>query len=145
MLSLPYTAVEEAFEGRGIYRTLKAAMLTALQEDARVRDLPDPTGNVSEERPGSAQYRRKVEGGIAVVLPIDYRARRPGPPGNTIGADLRAAGGCAAAFVGGEARAIVGAIYRRALPDRGTGEGSGVSADSCIDRGCRVWAVIATR
>lgn len=74
ILSLPYTAVAEAFEGRGVYRTLKAAMLAALQEDARARGLPPPAGNVSEERPGSAQYRRKVEGGIAVVLPLDYIA-----------------------------------------------------------------------
>ena len=74
MLSLPYTAVAEEFEGQGVYRALKTAMLAALREDARARGLPTPIGNVSEERPGSAQYRRKVEGGIAIVLPVAYLA-----------------------------------------------------------------------
>ncbi|MGH2585527.1 MAG: hypothetical protein ACRDJE_11490 [Dehalococcoidia bacterium] len=72
MLSLPYTAVAEPFEGRGVYRRLKESMLEALRSDARARGLPEPVGNVAEERVGSAQYRRKVEGGIAVVLPLDY-------------------------------------------------------------------------
>ena len=74
MLSLPYTAVAEGFEGLGVYRALKTAMLAALREDARARGLPAPMGNVSEEQPGSAQYRRKVDGGIAVVLPVAYLA-----------------------------------------------------------------------
>ena len=72
MLSLPYTAVAEPFEGRGVYRRLKAAMLEQLRSDARTRGLPEPVGNVSEELAGSAQYRRKVERGIAVVLPVAY-------------------------------------------------------------------------
>lgn len=74
MLSLPYTAVAEAFEGHGIYRRLKEAMLDALRRDARDRGLPEPAGNVSEEVAGSAQYRRKVERGIAVVLPVVYHS-----------------------------------------------------------------------
>ena len=74
MLSLPYTAVGEAFEGRGIYRQLKEAMIARLRHDARERGLPEPAGNVSEEVTGSAQYRRKVERGIAVVLPVAYRS-----------------------------------------------------------------------
>ncbi|MGE0541445.1 MAG: hypothetical protein AB7R89_14825 [Dehalococcoidia bacterium] len=74
MLSLPYTAVAEEFEGRGIYRQLKEAMLEQLRRDARKRGLPEPSGNVSEEVTGSAQYRRKVERGIAVVLPVVYHS-----------------------------------------------------------------------
>jgi hypothetical protein len=74
MLSLPYTAVAEPFEGRGVYRRLKAAMIEQLRADARARGLPDPIGNVSEEVVDSAQYRRKVERGIAVVLPVRYLA-----------------------------------------------------------------------
>jgi hypothetical protein len=72
MLSLPYTAVAEPFEGQGVYRRLKAAMIERLRLDARERNLPEPVGNVSEEPVGSAQYRRKVEGNIAVVLPVAY-------------------------------------------------------------------------
>jgi hypothetical protein len=74
VLSLPYTAVAEEFEGRGIYRQVKEAMLAQLRRDARERGLPEPSGNVSEEVTGSAQYRRKVERGIAVVLPVAYRS-----------------------------------------------------------------------
>jgi len=74
LLSLPYTAVAEPFEGQGVYRRLKEAMLEQLCADARARGLPDPAGNVSEEVIGSAQYRRKVERGIAVVLPVNYVA-----------------------------------------------------------------------
>jgi hypothetical protein len=74
VLSLPYTAVAEEFEGRGIYRQLKEAMIAQLRHDARGRGLPEPAGNVSEEVTGSAQYRRKVERGIAVVLPVTYRS-----------------------------------------------------------------------
>jgi len=72
LISLPYTAVAERFEGQGLYRLLKTAMLDQLRADARARGLPDPLGNVSEEPVGSAQYRRKVERGIAVVLPVAY-------------------------------------------------------------------------
>jgi hypothetical protein len=72
MLSLPYTAVAEPFEGQGVYRRLKTAMIERLWLDARERNLPEPAGNVSEEPVGSAQYRRKVEGGIAVVLSVAY-------------------------------------------------------------------------
>ena len=72
MLSLPYTAAAEPFEGRGVYRRLKAAMLEQLRADARARGLPEPVANISEELVGSAQYRRKVERGIAVVLPVAY-------------------------------------------------------------------------
>ena len=72
MLSLPYTAVAEPFEGRGVYRRLKAAMLERLRSDARARGLPEPVGNIAEELVGSAQYRRKVERGSAVVLPVAY-------------------------------------------------------------------------
>lgn len=72
LLSLPYTAVAEPFEGQGVYRRLKTAMIEHLRADARGRGLPEPTGNISEEVVGSAQYRRKVEGGIAVVLPVNY-------------------------------------------------------------------------
>jgi hypothetical protein len=72
MLSLPYTAVAEPFEGRGVYRRLKAAMLERLRSDARARGLPEPAGNISEEVIGGAQYRRKVERGSAVVLPVAY-------------------------------------------------------------------------
>jgi GNAT superfamily N-acetyltransferase len=74
VLSLPYTAVAEEFEGRGIYRRLKEAMIAHLRHDARERGLPEPSGNVSEEVMGSAQYRRKVERDIAVVLPVAYRS-----------------------------------------------------------------------
>jgi len=74
LLSLPYTAVAEAFEGRGIYRMLKLAMIERLRHDARAHALPEPEGNVAEEPVGSAQYRRKVGGGIAVVLPVAYRS-----------------------------------------------------------------------
>jgi hypothetical protein len=74
LVSLPYTAVAEPFEGRGVYRRLKAAMIEQLRADARARGLPEPAGNVSEEVIDSAQYRRKVEGGIAVVLPVSYIA-----------------------------------------------------------------------
>lgn len=74
MVSLPYTAVAESFEGRGVYRRLKEAMLAQLRRDARARGLPEPVGNVSEEVVGSAQFRRKVERGGAVVLPIAYIA-----------------------------------------------------------------------
>jgi len=74
MLSLPYTAVAEPFEGRGVYRRLKESMLEALRLDARARSLPEPAANVAEEQVGSAQYRRKVEGGIAAVLPVAYFA-----------------------------------------------------------------------
>jgi hypothetical protein len=72
MLSLPYTAVAEPFEGRGVYRQLKAAMLERLRSDARARGLPEPVGNIAEEVLGGAQYRRKVERGIAVALPVAY-------------------------------------------------------------------------
>jgi GNAT superfamily N-acetyltransferase len=74
VLSLPYTAVAEEFEGRGIYRQLKEAMVAHLRRDARACGLPEPAGNVSEEVTGSAQYRRKVERGVAVVLPVAYRS-----------------------------------------------------------------------
>src|SRR5262249_49911209 len=72
LLSLPYTAVAEAFEGQGVYRRLKMAMLARLRSDARARGLPEPGGNIAEEVVDSAQYRRKVAGGLAVVLPLDY-------------------------------------------------------------------------
>lgn len=72
MLSLPYTAVDERFEGQGVYRRLKQAMLAELRALAAARGLPPPTGNVSEEVPGSAQYERKIGRGIAAVLPIPY-------------------------------------------------------------------------
>lgn len=72
LLSLPYTAVEERFEGQGIYLHLKRAMIERLRAMAAGRGLPAPLGNVAEEAPGSPQYRRKVEGGIAVVLPVAY-------------------------------------------------------------------------
>lgn len=74
MLSLPYTAVAEPFEGQGVYRRLKEAMIHRLRADARDRHLTEPAGNVSEEVAGSAQYRRKVERGIAIVLPVTYRS-----------------------------------------------------------------------
>lgn len=72
LLSLPYTAVAGPFEGQGVYRRLKAAMLAELRALARTRGLPEPAGNISEEVAGSAQYRRKVERGTAVVLPVTY-------------------------------------------------------------------------
>lgn len=72
LLSLPYTAVAAAYEGRGVYRRLKQRMLAELAAMAAARGLPPPRGNVSEEAPGSAQYARKVGGGIAVPLPLDY-------------------------------------------------------------------------
>jgi GNAT superfamily N-acetyltransferase len=74
LLSLPYTAVAEPFEGQGVYRRLKEAMIAALRAEAHARNLPEPAGNVSEEVAGSAQYRRKVERGIASVLPVAYRS-----------------------------------------------------------------------
>jgi GNAT superfamily N-acetyltransferase len=74
LLSLPYTAVAASHEGRGIYRRLKEAMLARLRDDARARGLPEPAGNVAEEHPGSGQYRRKIGGGFAIVLPVDYVA-----------------------------------------------------------------------
>ncbi len=73
LLSLPYTAVDVPYEGRGVYRTLKMAMLRRLAALATARGLPPPAGNVSEESPGSAQYRRKVERAHAIVLPVPYR------------------------------------------------------------------------
>lgn len=79
MVSLPYTAVEEGYEGRGIYLAIKRAVLAELKGLARERELPPPTGNVSEEAPGSPQYERKVGKGIAVVLPLAYR--QPGEQG----------------------------------------------------------------
>jgi hypothetical protein len=72
MLSLPYTAVAEPFEGQGVYLALKRAMLAELGARAARRGLPPPLGNIAEEAPGSAQFRRKVEGGIATVLPFAY-------------------------------------------------------------------------
>jgi hypothetical protein len=72
MLSLPYTAVEDGFEGQGIYTAIKRVMLAELRSMAHARGLPEPLGNVSEEASGSAQYVRKVERGGAVVLPIAY-------------------------------------------------------------------------
>jgi hypothetical protein len=53
---------------------LKEAMIAALRAEAHARNLPEPAGNVSEEVAGSAQYRRKVERGIASVLPVAYRS-----------------------------------------------------------------------
>lgn len=72
MLSLPYTAVVEEWEGQGIYLRLKQAMLAELLALARARGLPEPRGNLSEEARGSAQYARKVGRGIAVELPVAY-------------------------------------------------------------------------
>ena len=72
MVSLPYTAVDEQYEGRGVYLRLKRAMLAELAETAQARGLPPPIGNVSEEAPGSAQYERKVGRGIATVFPLPY-------------------------------------------------------------------------
>jgi hypothetical protein len=72
MLSLPYTAVDESYEGQGVYLRLKQAMIAELGALARARGLPAPLGNVSEEAPGSAQYARKVGRGIAVAFPFPY-------------------------------------------------------------------------
>lgn len=72
LLSLPYTAVAEGWEGRGVYRALKSAMLAELRALAAARGLPPPAGNVAEEVPGSAQYRRKVERGGALAFPYLY-------------------------------------------------------------------------
>jgi len=71
LLSLPYTAVAERWEGHGVYRALKAAMLAELRALAAALGLPPPAGNVAEEVPGSAQYRRKVERG-AIAFPFLY-------------------------------------------------------------------------
>ncbi len=72
LLSLPYTAVAEGWEGQGVYRALKAAMLAELRALATAQGLPPPAGNVAEEAPGSAQYRRKVERGGAIAFPYLY-------------------------------------------------------------------------
>lgn len=72
MVSLPYTAVAEPYEGRGVYLQLKRVMLAELAAVAHARGLPPPLGNVSEEAPGSAQYRRKVGRGIATPFPFWY-------------------------------------------------------------------------
>lgn len=72
LLALPYTAVAEGWEGRGVYRALKTAMLAELRALAAARGLPPPAGNVAEEAPGSAQYRRKVEQGGALAFPYLY-------------------------------------------------------------------------
>src|SRR5581483_6127138 len=73
LVSLPYTAVAEHYEGRGVYRRMKTAMLAELRALAAARGLPPPAGDIAEEAPGSAQYARKVGSGIATVLPIPYR------------------------------------------------------------------------
>jgi GNAT superfamily N-acetyltransferase len=72
LLSLLYTAVAEGWEGQGVYRALKSAMLAELRALAATRGLPPPAGNVAEEVPGSAQYRRKVERGGALAFPYLY-------------------------------------------------------------------------
>lgn len=72
LVSLPYSAVTEPCEGRGVYLALKRAMLAELRALAFARGLAAPAGNVAEEAPGSAQYARKVGGGFAVPLPIAY-------------------------------------------------------------------------
>lgn len=72
LLSLPYTAVAEDWEGRGVYRALKSAMLAELRALAATHGLPPPAGNVAEEVPGSVQYRRKVEQGPALAFPYLY-------------------------------------------------------------------------
>lgn len=71
LLSLPYTAVEDGYEGQGLYHHLKQAMLRRLRADAELLGLPTPTANVSEEVEGSAHYQRKTAG-TAIVLPIAY-------------------------------------------------------------------------
>jgi hypothetical protein len=72
MLSLPYTAVDERFEGRGVYTTMKPALIDELRAMARARGLPVPIANVSEETPDSDHFRHKVVRGNAVVLPLAY-------------------------------------------------------------------------
>lgn len=72
MLSLPYTAVDERFEGRGVYTKMKPALIDELRAMARARGLPPPLANVSEETPDSDHFRHKVVRGNAVVLPMAY-------------------------------------------------------------------------
>lgn len=113
LVSLPYTAVAEGWEGRGVYHRLKAAMLAALREDARALGLPEPRGNVSEEVEGSAQYRRKVERGAAVRLPLYYVA--PAAQGlreTELALTYEPLDGAAPVLAPDDLLAIVAAVYR---------------------------------
>ncbi|MFN8559660.1 MAG: hypothetical protein U0531_20730 [Dehalococcoidia bacterium] len=113
MVSLPYTAVAEGFEGRGVYLTVKRAMLAELRAMAAARGLPPPVANISEEAPGSAQYRRKVEGGIAVALPVAYaQPTALGLPERPLALTYEPLVGPAPAFTAADLRRIVAAVYR---------------------------------
>lgn len=113
LLSLPYTAVAEPFEGQGVYRRLKEAMIAALRIDARARGLPEPAGNVAEEVAGSAQYRRKVERGIATVLPVAYRSpAAQGLDETPLALTYEPLTGASPPSAPDALRAIVAAVYR---------------------------------
>jgi hypothetical protein len=113
MLSLPYTAVAEGFEGRGIYTRLKRAMIEALRAMASARGLPEPLGNVAEEAPGSAQYERKVVRGKAVVLPIAYvQPAVQGLEEHTLALTYEPLLGEAPTFTRDEALCIAAAVYQ---------------------------------
>jgi hypothetical protein len=113
LLSLPYTAVEERYEGRGVYRALKGAMLAELERRAREQGLPPPRGNVSEEAVGSAQYRRKVERGDAIHLPLAYaQPRAQGLEEHPLALTYEPLDSPIPAFDPGELLRIVAALYR---------------------------------
>lgn len=113
LLSLPYTAVATGWEGQGVYTALKRTMLAELQHMARARGLPSPPGNISEEAFGSAQYRRKVERGNAIVLPVPYLQPAAHGVGQTpLALTYEPLAGSVPAFTPERCLAIVTAVYR---------------------------------
>ena len=113
LLSLPYTAVAAGYEGQGVYTALKRAMLAALERMAGARGLPSPAGNISEEAAGSAQYRRKVERGTAIVLPVPYlQPAAQGVAQTPLALTYEPLTGPIPAFTGEQCLTIVAAVYR---------------------------------
>lgn len=112
LLSLPYTAIDERFERRGLWRLLKAATIARLQEMAAARGLPPPLGNVSEEEPDGYHYHQKLKQG-AILLPVPYR--QPAEQGlaeTELALTFDPFPGAPAAFTPPELLAIVAALYR---------------------------------
>ncbi len=112
LVSLPYTAIDERFERRGLWRALKAATLARLHEMAAERGLPAPFGNVSEEEEGGYHYQQKLKQG-ATLLPVPYR--QPAEQGleeTALALTFDPFPGAPAGFTRDELLAIVAALYR---------------------------------